>query len=128
MAATANKAIAQAIVRDAIVSRRIDRAAFTQDATWRLVGTLDLPIDAYIEEMHRGSGDQFSGPGRIDIQRVIAEADSVVVEAKVSLTLKDQREYTNTYCSIISFRGDKVCQVTCYYDTAHAHRMFQWRG
>jgi ketosteroid isomerase-like protein len=128
MATAANKATAQAIVQDAIVSRRIDRAAFTEDATWQLVGTLDLPIDAYIEEMDRGAGTQFSGRGRIDIQRVIAEADSVVVEAKVSLTLKDTREYTNTYCSIISFRGDKVRQVKCYYDTAHAHRFFQWRA
>jgi ketosteroid isomerase-like protein len=125
MSAEANKAMAAAMVQDAIASGRIDRAAFTEDARWRLVGTLDLPIDAYVEQMHLVADAQFSGPGRIDIRRITAEADTVVVEADVLFTLKDQREYKNTYCCVISFRGEQFREVKCYYDTAHAHRMFQ---
>ena len=116
--------MAATIVQDAIASGRIDRAAFTEDARWQLVGTLDLPIDAYIEEMRRVAETQFAGPGRIDIRRIVAESDLVVVEAEVSFTLKDRREYKNTYCCVISFSGESVCQVKCYYDTAHAHRTF----
>jgi ketosteroid isomerase-like protein len=125
MATEANKAMAAAIVRDAIASGRIERTAFTEDARWQLVGSLDLPIDAYIEEMRRVAETQFSGPGRIDIRRVVAENDLVVVEAEVCFTLKDRREYKNTYCCVISFSGERVCQVKCYYDTAHAHRIFR---
>jgi ketosteroid isomerase-like protein len=125
MSAEANKARAAIMVQDAIGSERIDRTAFTDDATWEFVGTLNLPIDAYIEQMRRVSGTQFLSSGRVDIRRSTADDNTVVVEADVLFTLKDQSEYRNTYCCVISFSGEKICQVKCYYDTAHMRRVFR---
>jgi ketosteroid isomerase-like protein len=74
--------------------------------------------------MRQVAAAQFQGPGRIDIRRTTAEADTVVVEADVFFTLRDGREYRNAYCCVVSFSGGKIRLVECYYDTAHAHRTF----
>jgi ketosteroid isomerase-like protein len=125
MSLEANKAKAVSFLNAFAAAGTIDLSKFTTDATWWTFGTSELPIAHFSEVSGRTSSTQFAGPGRFEVQRVIAEDDTVAIEAKGFQPLKDGRSYDNTYVWVVSLRGDKICSVRAYSDTALAQRTFQ---
>jgi ketosteroid isomerase-like protein len=54
---------------------------------------------------------------RLTVQRILADGDHVVVEAKGRATTKKGKSYNNEYCFIYRIAGGKIVEVTEYLDT-----------
>lgn len=52
-----------------------------------------------------------------DFRTVVAEADVVVVEHRLSATLPNGRSYVNDYCFVYELRDGKVWRIREYMDT-----------
>jgi ketosteroid isomerase-like protein len=57
---------------------------------------------------------------RLTIQRILADGDHVVVQAKGQATTKKGVAYNNDYCFLYRLAGGKIVEVTEYLDTALA--------
>lgn len=54
---------------------------------------------------------------RQNIQNVIAEGDTVVVQTQGESMTKSGKPYNNTYCLVIRVAQDKIAEITEYLDT-----------
>jgi ketosteroid isomerase-like protein len=69
--------------------------------------------------------DQLLGPVRaqlveriqLTVQRILADGDHVVVEARGRATTKLGQPYNNDYCFLYRLSGGKIVEVTEYLDT-----------
>jgi len=59
----------------------------------------------------------FTAPNRMRAQRLVAEGDLVVVEAKGDATTHAGKRYANDYCMLLRLRDGKIIEVTEYMDT-----------
>src|ERR1700722_9866680 len=124
MSAESNRARAIAVIESS-VTEGIVRDAFTDDAVWWMQGARALSIDAFME-MHRAfRAMHVAGDGRMEIHGVTAEGDRVAVEAECFVPLKDGQTYSSTYHFLVCFRGERVCLVKEYFDTARARDAFR---
>jgi ketosteroid isomerase-like protein len=55
---------------------------------------------------------------------LVAEGDTVVVQANGRSTTKTGKPYNNTYCQVFRIAGGKVKQITEYLDTALVNQAF----
>lgn len=54
---------------------------------------------------------------RQNVQNVIAEGDTVVVQTQGESMTKSGKPYNNTYCLVIRVADDKITELTEYLDT-----------
>ena len=54
---------------------------------------------------------------RLTVQRILADGDHVVVEARGRATTKTGKPYNNEYCFLYRLAGGKIVAVTEYLDT-----------
>ena len=54
---------------------------------------------------------------RQNVQNVIAEGDTVVVQTQGESMTKSGKPYNNTYCLVIRVADDKIAELTEYLDT-----------
>jgi len=62
---------------------------------------------------------------RLTVQRILADGDHVVVEAKGRATTKAGKPYNNEYCFLYRIAGGKIVEVTEYLDTELASAVLQ---
>lgn len=101
----------------------LDTALFTPDARWWWNGGLDLTVAefaAILAQLHTQMADGV----RIAPGLVLAQGDSVMVEATTKSPLKDGRIYDNRYIFLIHFSGDRIREVREYSDSAHVQATF----
>lgn len=98
-------------------------APFTTEARWWWNGGLDLPVAefaALIAELHTQTESGIAiTPGLI-----LAQDDSVMIEATSAARLTNGRIYDNRYVFLFHFRGDAIRAVREYSDSAHVNATF----
>ena len=72
---------------------------------------------AVLTELLRPLAEQLDGPNYIVADRIVAEADIVVVEGRGANHTKSGIEYCNHYCWIIRMIDGKMSEITEYADT-----------
>ena len=72
---------------------------------------------AVIEQLLTPLRRRFGQPYRATAQRIIAEGDEVVVEARGEVITKEGVPYNNSYCFIYRLAEGKVRELTEYCDT-----------
>jgi ketosteroid isomerase-like protein len=110
-----------------------DRAAAwrraTDDVRWTVnqhsipKGELAVFDRAAYDAMVESSGDLFPQGITIEVTDAVAENDRVMLEARGHGALADGRIYANHYIFTFRFRGDRICEVAEYLDTAYAQGM-----
>ncbi len=100
---------------------------FTPDARWWWNGGLDLPVAAFrdlLAELHtQTEAGIIVTPGLI-----IAQGDTVMVEATSYAKLTNGRVYDNRYIFLFHFTGDAIREVREYSDSAHVNATFDLGG
>jgi ketosteroid isomerase-like protein len=97
--------------------------AFTTDARWWWNGGLDFAIaefDTLLGQLHTQT------VAGIDVEPglIMAQGDSVMIEATSASLLKNGKRYANRYLFLIHFDGDRIREVREYSDTAHVLATF----
>jgi ketosteroid isomerase-like protein len=75
------------------------------------------------DAMVESSGDLFPQGITIEVTDAVAENDRVMLEAHGHGALADGRVYANHYIFTFRFRGERICEVAEYLDTAYAQGM-----
>jgi ketosteroid isomerase-like protein len=96
----------------------------TEDATWWVAGSIPHMSGenskAALGQLLRHAVTLYKGNAlRITPSSMIAEGNSVAVEAQGSAELNDGRVYRNQYHFRIEVKGDRVQSVREYSDTQH---------
>lgn len=60
---------------------------------------------------------QLEGALALTVDRMVAEGDTVVVQARGRSTTKTGKPYNNSYCQVFRVEGGKVKSITEYLDT-----------
>ena len=98
------------------------RALAADELTWSKIGTTSWSKTykgkQEVAEMFKRLYTLLEGPHRVSAQRIIAEGDTVVVEARGQSTTKTGKPYNNSYCMIYGFADGKIREVKEYCDTA----------
>ena len=96
---------------------------FTPDARWWWNGGLDLPVAefaALLADLHTQTESGIAiTPGLI-----LAQGDSVMIEATSAARLTNGRIYDNRNILLFHFTGDAICEVREYSDSAHVNATF----
>jgi len=97
--------------------------SFADDVRWTIVGTTQWSRtyegkQAVLDQLLRPLRERMAGPVKVTAQRILADDDCVVVEARGEGTTKTGRAYNNTYCWIFRLAGGKVREITEHLDTA----------
>lgn len=99
----------------------------TPDATWWVSGDTvasgSLNKHAFCE-MIAGVPSLFPNLIDFEVGLMTAEDDRVCAEAKANATLKDGREYKNTYHYLFIMRDGQVAVGKEYMDTDHVSKLF----
>jgi len=104
-------------------------AAVAEDVTWTAIGA--TPISGvshskteYMNKTYQPLQHVFSGPTSCKVKRILAEEDLVAVEWHGETPLANGGVYANEYCWIVRVEGDKLAEVTGYFDTAAVNALF----
>lgn len=92
------------------------------DVRWTLTGATDWSktydgIEAVRSELITPLFERFADQYTNTATRIIAEDDTVVVEASGKVTTKSGKPYHNSYCFIFRLADGKIIEVTEYCDT-----------
>jgi ketosteroid isomerase-like protein len=96
--------------------------ALTEDVRWTIIGStawsrIYQGKRAVLHELLAPLAAQFTGPNTVSAERIIAEGDLVVVEARNHSTTRSGQSYPNRYCWIMRMRDGKIAEITEYTDT-----------
>lgn len=58
-------------------------------------------------------------------ERILADGDMVIVEARGAVTLTSGKPYNNTYCFVIQMKDGKMIEVREYMDSALAEAVLE---
>lgn len=111
----------------AIGSGAVPLAPFTPEARWWWNGGLDLPVAefaALLAELH----EQTESGIAIEPGLIIAQGDSVMIEATSAARLTNGRIYDNRYIFLFHFASDAIREVREYSDSAHVNATFDLGG
>ena len=104
-------------------------AAVAEDVTWTAIGA--TPISGvshskteYMNKTYQPLQHVFSGHTSCKVKRILAEDDLVAVEWHGETPLANGGVYANEYCWIVRVEGDKLAEVTGYFDTAAVNALF----
>ena len=103
--------------------------AVADNVTWTAIGT--TPISGvshskkeYMEKTYSPLQSVFNGPTSCKVKRIVADGNTVVVEWHGETPLARGGVYANDYCWVIRVNGDKLTEVTGYFDTAAVDVLF----
>ncbi len=104
-------------------------AALAEDVTWIAIGS--TPISGishskaeYMQKTYAPLQNLFAGSTSCKVKRMIGEGDLVAVEWHGETPLAEGGLYTNDYCWVIRVSGEKIQEVTGYFDTAVVNTLF----
>lgn len=123
MAAAENKQLMQSVFAElANGNGQPFMEALADDAHWTVIGSSPWSRTyedkrAIVDELMRPLFRQFADQYTARAIRVIAEDDTVVVEARGRATTKSGKPYNQTYCYIFRLADGKVRDLTEYLDT-----------
>lgn len=105
-------------------------AAVADDVVWTAIGT--TPISGvshskkeYMDKTYLPLQAVFAGATSCKVKRVVVEGDTVVVEWHGETPLARGGVYANDYCWVVQVAGDKLVEVTGYFDTAAVQALFR---
>ncbi|MGB7436031.1 MAG: nuclear transport factor 2 family protein [Candidatus Acidiferrum sp.] len=103
-------------------------AAVADDLKWTAIGQ---PISGvshskaeYMKKTYLPLQDVFAGGTSCKVKRIVAEGDVVVVEWHGETPLAKGGVYMNDYCWVVRVKGEKLAEVTGYFDTAAVNALF----
>lgn len=104
-------------------------ALIADDVTWTNIGSTRFSgsyvgKQAIIEELIGPLFGQLKAGITPNIERLIAEGDTVVVLSTGSAETHDGARYDNTYCQVMRIRDGQIAEVTEYFDTALVDAVF----
>ena len=104
-------------------------SAVADDVTWTAIGS--TPISGvshskkeYMDKTYLPLQSVFAGSTSCKVKRIVAEGDTVVVEWHGETPLAKGGVYANDYCWVVRVAGDKLTEVTGYFDTAAVQALF----
>ena len=84
----------------------------TEDVVWDLPGFKRLEgkaaFDSEIEN------ENFAGPPRLDVDRLVSEGDTVVVIGTGAGSLAAGGTFDFAFCTVLTFRDDRIARVESY--------------
>ena len=100
------------------------------DITWTLIGATAWSgklsgKGEVLTKLLMPLGAQLANQTTVVPQRIIAEGDLVVVEARGQNTTRTGKPYNNTYCFVFRLAGGLIREVTEYADTALVNEALQ---
>lgn len=89
---------------------------------WTIIGSTPLSgtfrgRDEVTGKLFAGLAAALSGPVRFTVDRLVAEGDIVVMEARGEATSATGQPYNNRYCIVFRLAGGKLVEITDYVDT-----------
>jgi ketosteroid isomerase-like protein len=95
---------------------------FADDVTWKVMGRTPWSGTyrgkaAVLGDLLRQLGSRLATRYQATADRIIADGDLVVVEARGQATTKNGTPYNNEYCFIYRFGNGRIQEVTEYLDT-----------
>ena len=125
----------KAFVRELLDARaRGNRAPFieamAEDFVWRIIGSTPwsgeyVGKSAVLERLLKPLYAQLTAPTSLELERILADEDYVVVQWKGDATTVSGERYANTYCFVIRLAEGRLCELTEYMDTALVNRVLQ---
>lgn len=103
--------------------------AVADDVVWTAIGSTPISGVAhckkeYMDKTYLRLQAVFAGSTSCKVKRVVAEGDTVVVEWHGDTPLAKGGVYANDYCWVVRVAGDKLTEVTGYFDTAAVNALF----
>jgi uncharacterized protein len=97
-------------------------ASMADDFCWTVTGNTEWSKtytgkQAVLTELFGALRDKISGPVRTTAERILADGDYVVVEARGHNVTKGGKPYCNRYCFVFRLEDGKLKEVTEYLDT-----------
>ncbi|ONM46317.1 hypothetical protein B0T44_18905 [Nocardia donostiensis] len=117
---------------DALV--RADRKplfdAMADEVTWRWMGTSQWSKSfegkqAVLGELFGGVDESLSDSYSVQVHKILADGDHVVVEHTGSNATPDGRQYNNNYCWIFAFKDGLITEIREYMDTQLVTETFE---
>jgi uncharacterized protein len=93
-----------------------DDVRFTIMGTTKFSGTFNGK-DEVVRKLLTPLGSQLEGGLAITVDNMVAEGDTVVMQARGRSTTKSGKPYNNTYCQVFRVEGGKVKAIAEYLDT-----------
>ena len=130
MGAAENKQVLQRAFEElALGNSEAFIAALGDDVRWTVTGT--TPFSRTFEgkpvvlaKLLGPLRAEIDGRMKLTAQRMVAEGDFVVVEARGQSTTRSGQEYNNRYCMVCRMEGGLVRELTEYLDTALVEATF----
>ena len=104
-------------------------AAVADDLIWTAIG--HTPISGishskaeYMTKTYLPLQNVFAGGTSCKVKRIVSEGNVVVVEWQGETPLAKGGVYTNDYCWVVCVKGEKLAEVTGYFDTAAVNALF----
>ncbi len=99
------------------------------DIVWTNIGTTKFSgtfagKQALIEQLLGPLFGQLKAGIASQIEKLVAEGDTVVAQTSGSAETIDGKPYNNSYCQVIRIRGDRIAEVKEYFDTALVDAVF----
>ncbi len=96
--------------------------SLTDDAVWTIIGTTELSgrfegKEEIFERLLTPLAAALDGGVQFTIERLIAEGEYVVMQARGQATAKTGRPYNNTYCIIARIVNGRIREMIDYIDT-----------
>ena len=104
-------------------------AAVADEVVWTAIG--HTPISGvsrskaeYMKRTYLPLQGVFAGATSCKVRRLVGEGDVVVVEWHGETPLAKGGGYSNDYCWVVRVQGEKIAEVTGYFDTAAVNALF----
>ena len=96
--------------------------AMAEDFTWIIEGSTSWSRtwrgrDAVRRDLLKPLFAQFATPCRNRAERILADEDMVVVQARGEAATRTGKRYDNSYCYVIRMRDGKMAELREYLDT-----------
>jgi ketosteroid isomerase-like protein len=98
------------------LDRLADDVRFTIMGTTKFSGTFNGK-DEVVQKLLTPLVSQLEGGLSITVDGMVAEGDTVVMQARGRSTTKSGKPYNNTYCQVFRVEGGKVKAIAEYLDT-----------
>jgi len=98
------------------------RECLAPDVVWTIIGSTPLSgtfrgPDEVARKLFAPLAAALSGPVRFTVDRLVADGDIVVMEARGEATSAAGRPYNNRYCIVFRLADGKLAEITDYVDT-----------
>ena len=96
--------------------------AMADDMTWQWMGVHQwsktfVGKQAVVQELFGGVAETLNPPFSVDVHRILADGDHVVVEHTGRNETPDGRQYDNNYCWVMRFDDGLIREIREYMDT-----------